>query len=111
MELEQIHTIKPGGGKGMRLRASAYLKLARAILRYLSSNEEITILDLLAKVEAENKKTGKDNGSFVYAALHVKLDLEGRGYLKLERSRSNPGQIQRCIRITRRGRKYLESID
>jgi hypothetical protein len=108
--LKQVQTLKPGGAKGVRIDASMYLEVARAILQHLSRNEEVTIVDLLSAIEDGGPDSSQRNGNFVYIALHVKLDLESRGYLKVGVSKANPGQVQKCIRMTKEGWTYFKSI-
>jgi hypothetical protein len=110
VDTEQIQTIKPDGAKGVRIHIHTYLEVARSIFQHLCRNDEVTIVDLLSGLENDFQDLSKGNGSFIYIALHVKLDLERRGYLKLVRSELNPRQVQKCIRITEKGWQYIKSI-
>jgi hypothetical protein len=108
--IEQVQTIKPGGAKGVKIDTNTYLAVSRSIFEHLSRNDEVTIVDLLSRIEDDFQDLNKENGNFIYIALHVKLDLEGRGYLKLSGSKANPGQVQKCIRMTKRGWEYFKAI-
>jgi hypothetical protein len=110
IDIEQVQTIKPGGAKGVRIHTRVYRDVAHFIFQHLSRNHEVTIIDLLSRIENHFQGRSKENGDFMFIALHVKLDLEGRGYLKLINSKTNPNQIQKCICITKRGLRYFKSV-
>lgn len=107
IDREHIQTIKPGRAKGVKIRANTYYEVVRSIFQHLSRNDEVTIVDLLSRIESDLQGLSKENADFIYIVLHVKLDLEGRGYLRLEVSKENPGQLQKCIRMTKRGWRYF----
>lgn len=109
-EIKQIQTIKPGGGRGIKIHPQLYTTVARAIFQHVRLNDEVTIVDLLSRIESELHDLHKENRNFTYVALHVKLDLECRGYLKPEASKSNPEQVQKCIGITKRGWTYFNQL-
>jgi hypothetical protein len=108
VDRKHVQTMKPGGTKGVKVQTQVYWEIARAIFQYLSWNEEVTTVDLLSQIEDDVQVMS--NESFVYFALHIKLDLESRGYLKLAGSKTNPRQIQKYICMTKTGWRYFKSM-
>jgi hypothetical protein len=89
IDIEQVQTIKPGGAKGVKIDACIYRDVACSIFQHLSRNDEVTIIDLLSRIENDFQGRSKESGDFIFIALHVKLDLESRAYLKLINSKTN----------------------
>jgi hypothetical protein len=104
---EIIQTVKPGGKKGISISVSIYEKLRKFILEKTESIvDEITLVELIEMAEKEIK--GVNSVSFIL--MHVKLDLECRGYLRSVTSQNNPGQMQKCVRITSKGMQLIHQL-
>ncbi len=99
VEKEIIQTIQPGGKKGIRMPAKKYDELKKFIFSEVSDSREVTLVDLLERV----KHALATDDHIHFFLLYVKVDLEARGYLKAVNSEDNPGQLQKCIRITSKG--------
>jgi hypothetical protein len=93
-----IETLRPDGKKGIKVPKHIYEQIVKLIITALRESNEVTLTEILDLI----KEHRINHPNLEFVSLHVKLDLEGKGFLKNIRSHVNPQRKHICI--TRRGR-------
>ena len=98
---DQVRTLRPDGKKGISISADLYEKISGVIFRQIKTSEEVTLVNIIE--EARNYVANEKNGELII--LHVKLDMEAKGYLETTQSRVS--RNRGLLRVTGKGRKYF----
>lgn len=100
-----IQTLRPDGKKGIRMSKHIYEQIVRIIIKEIRTSNEVTLTEILDIV----KDQMPDHPNLEFIALQVKLDLEGKGFVKNKRSHFNPQRKHICM--TRQGRRSFSTVD
>ncbi len=84
--MEKIKTLKPDGTEGVSIDKNKYDLVKKAILDSLKENGPQPFKQLLAL--ANEKLTHKIDGSVSWYFTTVKLDLETKGEIKVDKSQN-----------------------
>lgn len=96
-----LQTIRPDGKKGIRLSASLYEQVSAIIVDHVKKSPAV----MLANIIDHAKVVLNSEPDIELLTLHVKLDLESKGYIETIRSRS--ARKRGLLRITGKGWRYF----
>jgi hypothetical protein len=102
-----LQTLKPDDKTGIPMRADLYEGMKREIVHLLQNEDGVPLqsfFEILHKrfVDVLGEKTG-------WYLFHMKLDLEARGVLKIERSKGKRN-IKTVIKMTTAYQKHKSSL-
>lgn len=83
MKSERILTLHPQGKKGVNIRKEKYDRFRESIIDILKTNEKMSRKELLQEVTL--KVEDDFEGSVSWYFTTVKLDLQARGEIKVEK--------------------------
>jgi len=97
---DQVITSHPAKKQGISIPKDIYKKLSDFIVHELLNHDEHTVITLLDEAE----QTFSDIPNLFWYLMHVRLDLEAKGYLRLTEHKD---LNNRFLRITHRGMRRL----
>ncbi len=97
---DQVMTSHPAKKQGISIPKDIYKTLSEFIVNELKNHDEHTAITLLDEAE----QTFTDIPNLFWYLMHVRLDLEAKGYVRLTEHKD---LNNRFLRITHRGMRRL----